>query len=153
MNGISAGQDTACKFDDRNVRWLPYPGLDGMSASVLHVDEGRNSVDFLVKFAPNTKSVIHHHLAMTYIFVIEGDHVIYEPDGSVRESRPTGRYTAGLGGDPHDEGGGPNGAVIFYSVRGDSDALFEIHDPTGSAPPAIIRTADFKALMEAGASA
>lgn len=140
------------RFDDSNVQWMPYPGVDGMSAAILHVDTAKNAVDFLVKFAPNTKSVIHHHLAMTHIFVIEGDHVIYEPDGTVRESRPTGRYTAGLGGDPHDEGGGPDGAVIFYSVRGDSNALFEIHDPAGSAPPAVIRTGDFSAMMAVSAA-
>lgn len=139
-------------FDDRNVRWMPYPGIEGMFASVLFVDEASNTADFLVKFPPNSKSVVHHHLAMTHILVIEGDHVIYEPDGSVRESRPVGRYTAGLGGDPHDEGGGPNGAVLFYSVRGETDALFEVHDPAGN-PPAVIRTADFRALFNAAAQA
>ena len=152
MNVIAAEQGNPGRFDDRDVQWLPYPGVDGMFASILHVDEDKNSADFLIKFAPNSKSVIHHHLAVTHIFVIEGDHVIYEPDGSVRESRPTGRYTVGLGGDPHDEGGGPNGAVIFYSVRGESDALFEIHDPAGGAP-AVIHTADFKALLDAMAQA
>ena len=140
-------------FDDRNIRWMPYPGVDGMFASVLHVDTAKNSADFLIKFAPNSKSVIHEHLAMTHIFVIEGDHVIYEPDGTVRESRPVGRYTAGFGGDPHDEGGGPNGAVIFYSVRGDTDALFEVLNPADLAPVAVLRTSDLKALFDAGQTA
>lgn len=153
MSVTAAEPGITGKFDDRNVRWMPYPGVASMFASVLHVDSAKNSADFLVKFAPNSKSVIHHHLAITHIFVIEGDHVIYEPDGTVRESRPTGHYTAGLGGDPHDEGGGPNGAVLFYSVRGDNDALFEVLDPAGIAPPATIRTADLKGLMDAGAAA
>ena len=148
MNGIAAGALDSHRFDDRNIQWIPYPGIEGMFASILFVDDAKNSADFLVRFAPNTKSVVHHHLAITHTFVIEGDHVIYEPDGSLRESRPTGSYTAGLGGDPHDEGGGPDGAVIFYSVRGESDDLFEMHDPAGNAPT-IARTADFRALLDA----
>ena len=146
MNQGVSDQGRIGRFDDRNVQWMPYPGVDGMHVSILHVDEVKNIVDFLIKFAPNTKSVVHHHLAMTHILVIDGDHVIYEPDGTVRETRPIGRYTAGLGGDPHDEGGGPDGAVIFYSVRGDSDALFEVNDSAGSAP-SVVRTADFNAFL------
>ena len=46
--------------------------------------------------------------------------MIYEPDGQVREVRPVGRYTFGTGRDAHDEGGGPNGCVLFYSVRGET---------------------------------
>ncbi|MES2491997.1 MAG: regulator [Pseudomonadota bacterium] len=154
MEQALAGSMSIAGFDDRSVRWMPYPGLDGMWASVLHVDPARNEVDFLVRFGPQTKTVIHHHLAMTHILVIAGEHVIYEPDGTVRDVRPAGRYTAGLGGDPHDEGGGPDGAVLFYSVRGgDSDVLFEVHDPAGIAAPAIIRTADFTALLAAQGTA
>ena len=136
----------AFKFDDRNVHWLPYPGLDSMLVSILFVDEASNSADFLARFTPNSKTVIHRHIAMTHILVIEGDHVIYEPDGSVRESRPVGTYTAGYGGEAHDEGGGPNGAVLLYSVRGESDALFEIHQPAGTVA-AVIHTADLKAMQ------
>ena len=148
MNEVADLPGLIGRFDDRNVRWTPYPGLDGMDVSILHVDEARNSADFLIKFAPNSKSVVHEHLAVTHIFVIEGDHVIYEPDGSVRESRPTGRYTAGMGGDAHDEGGGPNGAVLFYSIRGETDALFAVHDPAGN-DPAIVKISDFKGLLAA----
>lgn len=148
MNEATGAAGQIGRFDDRNVAWVPYPGLDGMFASIFHVDEARNSVDFLLRFAPNTKSVIHEHLAFTHTFVVEGDHVIYEPDGTLRESRPVGHYAAGMGGESHDEGGGPNGAVIFYSVRGDSDRLFEIRDLAGNTL-ALLRTADFKALFDA----
>jgi 2,4'-dihydroxyacetophenone dioxygenase len=150
MEDAAGVQDLIGRFDDRNVRWMPYPGVEGMALSILHVDEARNSADFLIRFAPNTKSVVHRHLAVTHIFVVEGDHVIYEPDGTVRESRPTGRYTAGMGGGPHDEGGGPNGAVIFYSVRGETGALFEVHDPAGN-PAAVIRIGDLRGLLDAAA--
>ena len=139
-------EKTSFRFDDRNVHWLPFPGLESMSVSILHVDEAKNSADFLARFTPNSKSVIHHHIAKTHILVIEGDHVIYEPDGSVRESRPVGTYTAGFGGDPHDEGGGPDGAVLLYSARGESELLFELHDPVSGAVSPIL-VGDLKAMQ------
>jgi hypothetical protein len=94
-----------------------------MLVSIFFVDEAKNRVDLLIKFDPNEKVLLHRHLADTNTFVIEGDHVIYEPDGQVREVRPVGRYTFGTGRDAHDEGGGPNGCVLFYSVRGETGRL------------------------------
>ena len=78
----------------------------------------------------------------------QGDHVIYEPDGSVREVRPVGQYTFGTGRDAHDEGGGPNGCILYYSVRGETDALFDMLDANLNAVAAL-HTADFKAVLEA----
>ena len=86
--------------------------------------------------------------------------MIYEPDGSVREVRPVGQYTFGTGRDAHDEGGGPNGCVLYdegggpngcvlyYSVRGESDALFDMLDADLNVT-ATLHTADFKAVLDA----
>ncbi|NOT57771.1 MAG: regulator, partial [Deltaproteobacteria bacterium] len=49
-------------------------------------------------------------------------HIIYEANGKVREVRPVGRYTSSQPGDAHREGGGANGCVLHYSVRGETDA-------------------------------
>ena len=106
------------------------------------------TVDLLIKFDPNEKVLLHRHLADTNTFVIEGDHVIYEPDGQVREVRPVGRYTFGTGRDAHDEGGGPNGCVLFYSVRGETDSLFDMLDANLNVV-ATLHTADFKAIFDA----
>ena len=139
---------TARQFDEQNIRWRELEGFKHMMVSIFFVDEARNRVDFLIKFDPNEKVLLHRHLADTNTFVIEGDHVIYEPDGSVREVRPVGQYTFGMGRDAHDEGGGPDGCILYYSVRGETDALFDMLDANLNAVAAL-HTADFKAVLEA----
>lgn len=139
------------RFDDKNVVWVPLEGMDGFVASILHVDDQANSVDFLIKFEPNTQVLYHRHLAPTYTFVIEGDHVIYETDGSVRESRPIGQYSvAEVTGDIHSEGGGKDGCILLYSVRGETDDLFEMLDKNFN-PTAKLRVSDFQAILDAQA--
>ncbi len=139
---------TARQFDDQHIQWRELKGFKHMLVSIFFVDEVRNRVDLLIKFDPNEKVLLHRHLADTNTFVVEGDHVIYEPDGSVREVRPAGQYTFGTGRDAHDEGGGPNGCVLYYSVRGESDALFDMLDADLNVT-ATLRTADFKAVLDA----
>jgi hypothetical protein len=139
---------TSYQFDDRTIQWRELPGFKHMLVSIFFVDEARNRVDLLIKFDPNEKVLLHRHLADTNTFVVEGDHVIYEPDGRVREVRPVGRYTFGTGRDAHDEGGGPNGCVLYYSVRGDTDALFDMLDANLNVV-ATLHTADFKAVLDA----
>jgi hypothetical protein len=138
----------APQFDDQNIQWRELEGFKHMMVSIFFVDEDRNRVDFLIKFDPNEKVLLHRHLVDTNTFVVEGDHVIYEPDGSVREVRPVGQYTFGTGRDAHDEGGGPNGCVLYYSVHGESAALFDMVDAHMNVT-ATLHTADFKAVMEA----
>ena len=139
---------TPRQFDDQNIQWRELKGFSHMMVSIFFIDEARNRVDLLIKFDPNEKVLLHRHLADTNTFVVEGDHVIYEPDGSVREARPVGQYTFGTGRDAHDEGGGPNGCVLYYSVRGESDALFEMLDADLNVT-ATLHTADFKAVWDA----
>ena len=139
---------TARQFDDRLIQWRELAGFKHMMVSIFFVDEQRNRIDLLIKFDPNEKVLLHRHLADTNTFVVEGDHVIYEPDGRVREVRPVGQYTFGTGRDAHDEGGGPNGCILYYSVRGETDALFEMFDANLNVA-ATLRTGDFKAVFDA----
>ena len=139
---------TSYRFDDRNIQWQELGDIKHMMVSIFFVDEEKNRVDFLIKFDPNEKVILHRHLADTNTFVIEGEHVIYEPDGRVREVRPVGRYTFGTGRDAHDEGGGSNGCVLYYSVRGETDALFDMLDADLNVV-ATLRTGDFKAALNA----
>jgi hypothetical protein len=139
---------TTSEFDDRHIQWRELAGFKHMMVSIFYVDEAKNLVDLLIKFDPNEKVLLHRHLADTNTFVVEGDHVIYEPDGQVREVRPVGRYTFGTGRDAHDEGGGPNGCVLYYSVRGETEALFDMLDADLNVV-ATLRIGDFKAAFDA----
>lgn len=136
------------QFNDQNIQWSELEGFQHLMVSVFFVDKARNLVDLLIKFDANEKVLLHRHLADTNTFVVEGDHVIYEPDGSVRETRPVGQYTFGTGRDCHDEGGGPNGCVLYYSVRGENNALFEMLDADLNVT-ATLHTEDFQALFDA----
>ena len=138
---------TTGHFDDSNVQWQALEGFDNMMVSVFFVDEKRNRADFLIKFDANEKVLLHRHLADTNTLVVDGEHVIYEPDGSVREVRPVGRYTFGKGRDAHDEGGGSKGCVLYYSVQGDTEALFEMLDADLKVV-GTLRTEDFTALLD-----
>jgi hypothetical protein len=40
----------------------------------------------------------------------------------------SGSYTSTPPGEPHREGAGDNGGVVFYSVRGKDSVLFEVLD-------------------------
>ena len=106
---------TSYQFDDRHVQWRKLAGFKHMLVSIFCVDEEKNRVDLLIKFDPNEKVLLHRHLADTNTFVIEGDHVIYEPDGRVREVRPVGRYTFGTGRDALMKAAAPTDALCFTS--------------------------------------
>lgn len=129
MSAASPDTSLTGRFDDRNVAWQALDGFEGMVLSLCSVDRENHCVDFLVKFAPNSKVLFHRHLAETHSFVIEGAHIIYEEDGSQRETRPVGTYSiTPASGDVHSEGGGPDGCVLLYSARGKDADLFEMFD-------------------------
>ncbi len=136
---------TPYNFDDRNIRWFPFRGFGGFVVAMFDVDEKSNLVDFAVKFEPNSKIFAHQHLAHTNTFVIQGEHRLYEPDGkAVKEVRPTGTYTSSPPGDIHREGGGADGCIVYYSIRGgDDDRMFDVLDDDLKVTTTL-RTEDFK---------
>jgi hypothetical protein len=133
-------------FDDRNIRWFPLGDLKHFVVSIYNVDRQRQLVDFIVKFAPNERIILHRHTAQFSTLVIQGDHRIYEPDGSLKEVRAVGSYTASApGAPPHREGAGDSPCVVFYSVRGEKDrSMFELLNDDGSIA-AVLGIEDFAA--------
>ena len=104
-------------FDDSYIQWntltLPPVGeLQHLLFSVLNVDEERHIVHVLFKFAANEKIILHRHMIHNNTFVVQGEHRLYEPDGTLKEARPTGMYTSTPPGDVHREGGGADQNVI-----------------------------------------
>jgi hypothetical protein len=113
-------------FDGRNIRWSKLGDLEHFVFAVLDIDIPRKVVDFIIKFDPDRQIVLHRHLALTNTMVIQGEHRLYEPDGSLKEVRAVGSYTSSEPGDPHREGAGDQHAVVLYSVRGNDGVLFEL---------------------------
>ena len=141
-------QATSYRFDDRNMQWRALGDFEHFVVFIFSVDEQKNIADFIIKFEPSKQIFLHRHLALTNTFVVDGEHIIYEADGKVRDVRPVGRYTSSQPGDAHKEGGGANGCVLHYSVRGETDALFDVLDDDFKIL-ATLRTSDFKAAFDA----
>jgi hypothetical protein len=118
-------------FDDRNLRWLKLGDFEHFLLAMYDIDSKRKVVDFVLKFAPNEQIFLHRHLALTNTLVIQGEHRVYEPNGRPKEIRKVGSYTSSNPGEPHREGGGVEGAVVFYSVRTEGDELFDVLDDSG----------------------
>ena len=123
-----ASGTTSYQFDDRNVRWYKLGDFEHFVVAMLNVDEKKKLVDFIIKFPSNQQIFLHRHLALTNTFVVQGEHRLYEPNGLLKEVRPVGSYTSSPPGEPHREGGGVDGGVVFYSIRAEQDVLFEVLD-------------------------
>ena len=116
-------------FDDSNIDWQQLEGFDHLSYRIMDVNRESQIVDVLFKFAANEKIALHRHVALNHMLVIQGEHRLYDPDGSLKEVRPTGRYTVSPASpDPHCEGGGDQDVVIFFSIRGTDGTMYEILD-------------------------
>jgi len=115
-------------FDDRHIRWYKLEDFEHFVFAMYDVDVSQKTLDFILKFVPNERIFLHRHLALTNTLVVQGEHRLYEPAGELKEVRPVGSYSSSPPGEPHREGGGDEGAVVFYSVRGKDGVLFEILD-------------------------
>lgn len=145
---MAASAQSSYGFDDRNTRWHKLGDFDGFVFAMYDVDDERNIVDFILKFESNSVIFLHRHMAHTNTLVVQGDHVIYEPDGkAIKEVRLTGSYTSSPAGDAHREGGGADGAVVYYSVRGHNDRLFDVLDDDLSVTGALF-TKDFRDALD-----
>lgn len=139
----------SCHLYDDTITWLPFAGIENLELRLLDIDDERGVVDLVVRFAPSKTVTLHNHLAQTNMFIIQGELRMYEADGSVREVRPAGNYYRGRRNDAHSEGGGPDGAVVFYSVRSHGAAeMFEVLNDDGSVA-ATLTMGDIRAAWDA----
>jgi hypothetical protein len=140
-------------FDDGNIAWNTLDGIEHLHYSIMAIDEPNGMVDVLFKFSADQKIVLHRHKALNHMLVIQGEHRLYHADGSLKEVRPTGRYTVSPPSEePHREGGGcGQDAVVFFSIRGNG-LLYEILDDDMQ-PIGTLMQEDFVALHAAQQSA
>ena len=121
-------------FDDRTIKWntltLPNIGeLKHLHFTMLSVDEESHNVHVLFKFAANEKIILHRHMIHNNTFVVQGEHRLYEPDGTLKEIRPTGMYKSTPAGDMHREGGGPDqDVIVLFDMRGRDGVFYELLD-------------------------
>ncbi|WP_309638933.1 regulator [Methylibium sp.] len=115
-------------FDDSNITWNRLGDYLHLHYSILDVDEKNGIADVLFKFAANEKIVLHRHLAHNNTFVVQGEHRLYKPDGTLKEIRPVGSMTSSPPSDePHREGGGDQVVIIAFSIRGNG-VLYQLLD-------------------------
>ncbi|MFP6781859.1 MAG: regulator [Gammaproteobacteria bacterium] len=116
-------------FDDSNIDWQRLGDFEHLHYSILDVDSENNIADVLFKFAANEKILLHRHLGHNNTLVIQGEHRLYEPDGTLKEVRPVGSMTSSPPSkDPHREGGGDQDVVIAFNMRGKVGVLYEVLD-------------------------
>lgn len=139
-------------FKNKNISWNQLEGFDHFSYHILDVDREQKVVDAIFKFAANEKIALHRHLALNHMLVLEGEHILYEPDGTVKEVRPAGRYTVSQADhEPHQEGGRDQDVIILFSIRGTDGDMYEILDDEMN-QVAVLGMDDFEGLLAAQAA-
>ena len=132
-------------FDDSNINWQILGDYEHLHYSILDVDNENATADVLFKFTANEKVFLHRHLGHNHTFVIQGEHRLYHPDGTLKEIRPVGSMTSTPPSeDPHREGAGDQDAVVAFSMRRRKGVMYEILDDEMN----IVDTISFQDLVD-----
>ncbi len=118
------------RFDTRTVDWKDFITA-GCYYKLLDVNVAARTADMIVKFDPGARCMYHRHVAPCTSLVLEGElHIIDQTNTGekLRVVRPAGMYTSGVEDDMHVEGGGENGVIVFFSMRGSSDRIYDLLD-------------------------
>ena len=121
-------------FDTSNVEWMDFeedPRFDypiSYSIAILGASPESGTVDFLGRWAPNCYCHFHRHVGDTTSLIIEGEHHTVETlnGESVHKVRIAGDYSQKPGGDVHREYAGPEGSLVFFSMKAVDGKLFEV---------------------------
>jgi hypothetical protein len=119
------------QLNGRELDWHPFGKFTGFVYTILDVNVGKRTIDMMFKFEPNRNCFYHRHVAPATSLVLEGEHHIYERGGdgeTVHTIRTAGTFAISGGGDVHIEGGGEQGCTVLFSMRGDSDHIYDILD-------------------------
>lgn len=119
------------QLDGRDIEWHPFGKFTGFVYTILDVNVEKRTIDMMFKFEPNRNCFYHRHVAPATSLVLEGEHRIYERDSdgnTIDKIRPAGTFAISDGGDVHIEGGGEDGATVFFSMRADTDHVYDILD-------------------------
>jgi len=115
-------------FDNGKIKWKEFV-TEGCYYRILNVNIPAHSTDFLVKFEPGSRCLYHRHVAPTTSLVLEGAlHVLEQmPDGKeVRKIKPAGTFSSGAENEIHIEGAEGDGAIVYFSLRGTDDHIYDL---------------------------
>ncbi|MBL6749069.1 MAG: DUF4437 domain-containing protein [Nevskia sp.] len=121
--------DRRFRYDGTAVEWKPFI-TEGCFYRILHVDVPARTAEMLVKFTSGGMCMYHRHVAVVSTMVLEGELRIHEQtaQGEVLKVKPAGSYSVGGKGEIHIEGGGEEGAIVYFNMRTDEDVIYETLD-------------------------
>lgn len=131
--------DTA--IDTSSIDWTEL--CPGAYVKVLAVNEDTNCVDSLVKFEPNFCFNRHRHLSQAVAYVIEGEIRDLESGAVCKQ----GTWIDDPAGTVHQESSGPDGFVLYASLRSETPELIEVLDDDGNVVQEVT-IADYKAIYD-----
>jgi hypothetical protein len=117
-------------FDTKEVDWKDFI-TTGCYYKLLDVNVAARTADMIVKFEPGARCMYHRHVAPATSLVLEGELHIFDKTSTgetLRVVKPAGTYTSGVEDDMHVEGGGENGVIVYFSMRGASDHIYDLLD-------------------------
>ena len=129
-------------FDDDQLSWKRFTGGDEFdypidySAALLNAREDGH-VELLYRWAPNSYCHFHRHSAATTSIVLEGALHVIDVDIDTgkeisRRVREAGDFAHKAPGDVHMECGGPDGALVLFSLYAPDGLLAESLAKDGS---------------------
>jgi hypothetical protein len=118
------------RFDTKEVDWKDFI-TTGCYYKLLDVNVAARTADMIVKFEPGARCMYHRHVAPATSLVLEGELHIFDKTSegeTLRAVKPAGTFTSGVEDDMHVEGGGENGVIVYFSMRGSSDHIYDLLD-------------------------
>ena len=122
-------------FENDNLRWKHFTGsdrfdypIDFYSALLSVRPEG--NIELLYWWEPNSYCHFHRHTANTTSIVLKGELQVIDVDLKTGKElgikiRPVGDFASKEPGDVHMERGGPEGALVFFSLFTEDGSLAE----------------------------
>ena len=122
-------------FENDNLRWKHFTGsdrfdypIDFYSALLSVRPEGH--IELLSWWEPNSYCHFHRHTANTTSLVLKGELHVIDVDLKTGKElgikiRPVGDFASKEPGDVHMERGGPEGALVFFSLFTEDGSLAE----------------------------
>jgi len=118
---------TSFRFETSKIEWKDFL-TEGCFYRILDVNIATHTADMLVKFDPGSRCLFHRHVAATTTLVLEGSLHIFEQtaSGVVEKIKPAGSFSSGAENEIHIEGGGNDGVLVYFSMRGNDDHIYDL---------------------------